>query len=228
MGLSEGSRTISRLRTLILIPTEAEAVPLRMALYSVLKKGETVAKICGFGAISSGIRTAQLLAALQPKSCLLIGVAGTYSTNLPIGSALEFDQVACYGIGAGCGSEFIRSTDLGWQLWPEPLNDLSSDDILQLQAPTRMNQARQLLTVCAAAACGTDVEQRRKLFPNALAEDMEAYAVGLACLSANVPLRIIRGISNRAGDRNKSNWAMKPALESAATLAAQILASADR
>jgi futalosine hydrolase len=57
-----------------------------------------------------------------------------------------------------------------------------------------------------------------------VAEDMEGFAVALACRLVGVPLDIVRGISNDAGDRDKVRWQVPQALRAAADLAALILA----
>ena len=45
---------------------------------------------------------------------------------------------------------------------------------------------------------------------------MEGFAVAMACRLQNIPLEIIRGISNVAGDRDKSNWRVADAMGAAA------------
>lgn len=75
-----------------------------------------------------------------------------------------------------------------------------------------------LLTVCSASGSREDVADRLRKFPHAVAEDMEAFSVALACRMAKVPLTVIRGISNMAGDRDKANWNVTGALEAAAEL----------
>lgn len=216
------------LRTLILIPTEFEATLIRPALHSVLATDCVEMKICGFGPIASGIRTAQLLAEFRPSSCLLLGIAGAYRSRLAIGSAHEFHQISCYGVGVGSGSNFEAASEMGWRQWPEPWDESMSGDTLQLANSLSGSQGLQLLTVCAASASEQDVDQRLRLFPNAVAEDMEGFSVALACLSSKAPLTIIRGISNQVGDRDKSRWAVKSALEAAAKLATSFLGSESR
>jgi futalosine hydrolase len=83
----------------------------------------------------------------------------------------------------------------------------------------RADAAGLLLSACAASASAADAALRREQFPAAVAEDMEGFAVALACRLAAVPCQIIRGISNRAGDRDKANWQVEPALRAAADLA---------
>ena len=152
------------------------------------------------------------------------------------GTAASFSQVACYGIGAGSGSEFQTASELGWTRWNEATATQGSQDILELpsdpasfrswrsDSPADSGEAFNnsidqplLLTVCAASANSTDVADRLKKFPQAAAEDMEAYSVAMACRMANGPLTVIRGISNLAGDRNKAYWDVDAALKAVST-----------
>ena len=52
---------------------------------------------------------------------------------------------------------------------------------------------------------------------------MEGFAVALACRLAGVPLLIVRGISNTAGDRDTIRWQIEAALAAAAHLTLRIL-----
>jgi futalosine hydrolase len=55
------------------------------------------------------------------------------------------------------------------------------------------------------------------------AEDMEGFAVAAACRLAGIPLDIVRGISNTAGDRDHSHGQIDAACRAAASLAAALL-----
>ena len=70
--------------------------------------------------------------------------------------------------------------------------------------------------MCAASASASEVSVKKQLCPDAIAEDMEGFAVAAACLMNMVPWGIVRGISNHAGDRVKSNWQVAKALQNAA------------
>lgn len=201
---------------LILIPTEFERQKLLPLLSPVF--GQVRTEICGFGVVHSGIQTARLLERHKPDQVLLLGIAGTYGKSLRVGTAQEFSQVACYGIGAGSGSEFQTAEQLGWQHWQQlPAvsgETVSFGDRIELQP----GSDSLLLTCCAASAGPIDVQQRLVRFPQAEAEDMEAYAVAAACRLACVRLRVVRGISNVAGDRDKSRWQTDTALRAVADL----------
>ena len=82
----------------------------------------------------------------------------------------------------------------------------------------------ELLSVCAASSSQSEAGIKKKHYPDALAEDMEGFAVAAACEMHSIPWVIVRGISNRAGDRNKDNWQIDRALQKAAEQVDRILA----
>ena len=223
-------------RVLVLVPTEFELRKLQPLIAEAVAEADGIIATCGFGPIVSGIKTTQLLAQYTPTKVVLAGIAGAIGPRFSIGTAASFSQVACYGIGAGSGSEFQTASELGWTRWNEATATPGSKDILELHSdPASFRSWRSdsiadsedasdnsidgplLLTVCAASANSTDVTDRLKKFPHAAAEDMEAYSVAMACRMANVPLTVIRGISNLAGDRNKAHWDVDAALKAVST-----------
>lgn len=207
--------------SLLLIPTRAErqwAGPLLDSL------GPGIAvELCGFGPVVAGIRTAQLIAEYRPQRIWLLGIAGAFNADLDLGTAYEFDQVACYGIGVGCGPQFQSAGEMGWPQWPgaSPTHDSTTiTDCLTLDTSLQHSSKRpsQLLTVCSASASAEQAAWHKQKFPQAAAEDMEGFSVAAACALAQVPLRIIRGLSNMAGDRDHRNWQSAAAMRSAVEL----------
>lgn len=208
---------------LILVPTHFERQQLPLARGRL---AEAAVEVCGVGAIVAGVRAARLLAQYQPRSVLLLGIAGAIGPALQVGSAYEFDSVVCYGIGVGGGSRYSTLAELGWEKWLNPRVGPEGplSEVLSLGSDQQTRAAgtgRQLLTAMAASADQQDVAWHSQKFPSAEAEDMEGYAVAMACHLAGVPLRIIRGISNVAGDRQHERWHVTQALQAAAELAGQ-------
>jgi futalosine hydrolase len=68
----------------------------------------------------------------------------------------------------------------------------------------------KVLTVVGVSAGEDQAEARAKRF-KAVAENMEGYAVALAGCNLGIKTAEVRGISNRAGDRNKANWNLQMA-----------------
>ena len=183
-------------------------------------------QLCGFGPIAAAARTGSLLARYRPERVLLIGIAGSYDVGrIPVGTAVRFDQVACDGIGVGSGDEFVAASELGWPQFHGGDAQPEIGDVITLDSTyvPGVRSAGLLLTACAASANQREVEQRLRLFPKAVAEDMEGFGVAMACTMARVPLQIVRGISNRVGDRDSSLWQIEKALSAAADLALRLM-----
>lgn len=213
-------------RPLLLIPTELERG--RIAPLVVAACGDAVQiELCGFGPVAAAVRTAQLIAERGPPAVLLVGIAGRFNDRLALGQAYAFERVACHGIGAGSGSAFLPAEALGWSQWPGDASDPQTRIGDSLPATSGrlpvIERAGLLLSACAAAAGGDDVRARLRLHPDAAAEDMEGFAVAVACRLAGVPLDIVRGISNAAGDRDTSRWQVDDACRAAAELAARLI-----
>jgi futalosine hydrolase len=211
---------------LVLVPTDPERRLLAPALAGGLGPAGRI-ELCGFGPVAAAARSAALIAAHAPARVLLVGIAGRLDARLDIGAAYRFDRVACYGVGAGSGDGFVPAEALGWRQWPGDPPDpaVAVGDMIELPEDVigRVPAHGLLLTACTASATAEDVVQRMKLFPDATAEDMEGFAVALACRLSGVPLTIIRGISNTAGDRDHARWRVPEALAAAAALSLQTL-----
>ena len=224
-------------RHLILVPTEMERRRLEPVLAPAMARDCHVA-LCGFGPVAAAARTAQLLAEHAPDRVLLVGIAGRLDDRLTVGAAYQFERVACFGVGAGSGSEFVSAGAMGWHQWPgdgdgtwphggDPIGDeIGGLTSCAMGGEDGGGRAGLLMTVCAAAASAEDVRLRKQTFPAAAAEDMEGFAVAFACRLRGVPVGIIRGISNTAGDRDTSRWQVATSLEAAGRLAMQVMAEA--
>lgn len=201
--------------TLLLVPTELELR--RLQDQGGFGLGRCLVHLCGFGPVAAAARCAQLLGELRPRRVILIGIAGAYDDGqYPRGSALEFDAVALDGVGAGLGADFEGPPALGFPQWPGSPGTTPHPVVDTVPLATAdASQKRLLLTTCAASKSDEEVAQRLERYPTALAEDMEGFAVALACALHRTPLRIVRGISNRVGDRRPEHWRIPSALASA-------------
>lgn len=219
--------TDSDLPTLLLFPTDAERVG--VADVGGNRSGAALSEVCGFGPVAAGARTAQLLSRVRPRRVILVGIAGTYDERrLPVGAASTFDEVVLDGVGAGQGASFRDATALGFAHWPgsddtcrDPVRERLSLD--PLDGGDSASARRLLVTTCAASASPSEAAARRGTYEDALAEDMEAFAVALACALHRVPVSVVRGISNVVGDRQRSNWKIEAALRGAARLLEEVL-----
>ncbi|MCO8122695.1 futalosine hydrolase [Stieleria sp. TO1_6] len=205
---------------LILIPTETERQQIEPALR--FDPRHWAIETIGFGVIASAIATTAAITRHRPDRVILAGIAGLlpgdHCQSLAIGDAIWFTAVAIDGIGVGQGDSYVDAVDLGWPWYPTE----DPEGHLHCWHPGS-NDAATLLTVCTGSADADDAQRRSARHPKAVGEDMESFAVALACRSANVPLGIVRGFSNFVGRREQADWRIDQALRSVATVLQQEL-----
>ena len=183
--------------------------------------------------MAAAARASQLVGARRPERVVLVGIAGTYAPErLPVGTASSFDDVVLDGVGAGEGAALVGPADLGFPLWPGSV-DTTPDAVYERlpltpagPGPATTSHSRVLVTVCAASAGDGEARRRRERHAGALAEDMEAFGVALACVLHGIGLTVIRGISNLAGDRDHTRWRTGPALDAVGPMLEDILRAA--
>ncbi len=175
-------------------------------------------EICGFGLASAGagagFRISQSTRDDSDSAVILAGIAGTYQPEkYPIGSVVCASSVRCFGIGAGSGDEHQSSEEMGWAQGL-PLAGLPpAYDFLDLSTPPNSTELiGAFLSVASASGNMAEANARAAKFPEIAGEEMEGFAVALACRNYGRPLFMIRGISNVAGDRDKSHWKTNEAL----------------
>ena len=206
--------------TLVLVPTEIERRHLaRHRGFGV----DAPCELCGFGPVAAAARARDAIAAHEPERVILVGIAGTFDPGgLPVGTAAVFPSVLMHGVGVGVAS-FVPAAALGYLHWPRSEGSgADAPEALALARPVPP-AAGALLTVCTASATEMEAREHRELFPGVVAEDMEGFAVALACRLAGVPLAIVRGISNAVGDRRFEHWQIPEALDAAHLVAADLL-----
>ena len=206
-------------QTLLLVPTETERAELVRIMEAREERAEL--KLCGFGPVTAAVGAAGWIVETSPQRVLLLGLAGAFDVGqLPLGTATLFNSTALDGVGAGTGSSFRSAAELGFATTETGRDDnLWEHDQLPLAVAANLPRQSQLLTCCAAAASPADVASRKQRFPTSAAEDMEAFGVALACRRFGVPLAVVRGISNAAGDRRHAEWQISAALGAAWQLA---------
>jgi futalosine hydrolase len=162
--------------------------------------------VCGFGLAAAGAGAAHAIAQHRPQRVLLVGLAGSYDVvRMPIGTAMVASAVRCHGIGAGGQS----AAELGW----------AASDQIELDGGDGL-----VLSVAAASATPEQAAERHREHPEAMVEEMEGYAVAVAATLWEVPLTVVRGVSNPAGDRNHAGWKAGAALSAARAILASMLA----
>ena len=155
-------------------------------------------RVCGFGLAAAGAGAAHAIAthpADAEAGVVLVGAAGTYDPDrFAIGTAID-------ARGPHRRHRRRRGGTGPARLRRGRRDRLGGADGELFSWPRRRDRAA--------------APSERGRHPSALAEEMEGFAVAVAAGLFGVPLRIVRGASNRAGDRNHAEWRMAEALAAA-------------
>lgn len=188
---------------------------------------EILVAFSGLGKVNAAAAAAAILSGYSVSRLWMWGSAGAYDlAGIEIGDvALASEEIL--------GDEGVATLS-SWQPLEAigiPLIDSAVTPIFNRMAtdPRELKRGRQLLAkwegipsaprihlgpfITVSAVSGSTA--RALLLSHryrALCENMEGGAVAQVCLRYGVPFLEIRGLSNRAGDRNKSRWQLSTAL----------------
>jgi futalosine hydrolase len=203
---------------LVLVPSRLEAAALAPVLGDREgpvdwpgRSGRVVVARCGVGLPAAGARAGVLATRTGAELVVLAGIAGTHAPDqLELGSLLVPDRVELDGVGVGEGAAHRPMEAAGGALAAEA--DFASGPIPLTAESIPGAVSGALLSVAAASADEDEARRRRERHPRCVAEDMEAWAVARAAREAGATALVLRGISNRAGVRDRAAWRVDEAL----------------
>ena len=195
---------------LIIAATEMEIKPLMSADF------EADYLITGVGSPATVYHLLKKIASKKYDVVLQVGVAGSFNKSLKLGEVVLVNEDCFADLGAIENKKFYSlfdlklSKEIGWL-------------INQHQFNTALKFVKGI-----SVNCLTDEAEKIALFKEkyqAYVESMEGAALHFVCLQEKIPFLQIRGISNFVGERDKSKWNLKSAIENANNAALQILKS---
>jgi futalosine hydrolase len=156
----------------------------------------------------------QLLKKLQAKKYRVViqaGIAGSFTSKLALGEVVivERDSFADIGINEkGQFSSIFESNLADKDLFPYQNGWLINPTLIKEKLPVKMVTAVTINTV-------SDSTIQKKMLKekyNAQIESMEGAALHYVCLQEGVAFLQLRRISNMVGERDKTKWVMKDAI----------------
>lgn len=192
----------------------------------------------GIGKVNAAAATAAVLARCAVGEVWNVGCAGAYGEGpLAVGDVLVSEVAWCGDEGVLTGDGVLSARLIGIPLCMKDGEALF--DAVPLERSEAMRRARLAtppgsyradgpqsrddshggfslrfgpsLTVGMASGDAQTAAARFHRY-GALAEDMEGSAVALACARFGVPMLECRGMSNIAGDRDKTHWRLDAAI----------------
>lgn len=207
-------------------------------LPGLLEGIEACVCLTGVGPINAGTALGRVLAGGDVDAVLNAGLAGSFDLDqAPLGSVWQvcrevWPEYGLLGDGETPEPEKADARALGFPLWETPQGTVWNS--LDVPDPTqgRWQQATGLKmsfpTAVSLTVAGVTNNLRRAAALHsrhgALLENMEGFAVALACARAGVPLAQLRVVSNRVGSRAPEHRAFGPALAALGTHVHNLLA----
>ena len=195
---------------LIIASTEMEIKPLMSAYF------EADYLITGVGSPATVYHLLKKITFKKYDLVLQVGVAGSFDVSLNLGEVVLVNADCFADLGAIENKQFLSLFDLN-------LNKENGWLINQHQFKTALKFVKGI-----SVNCLTDEAEKITLFKEkyqADIESMEGAALHFVCLQEHIPFLQIRGISNFVGERDKSKWDLKSAIENSNNAALQILKS---
>ncbi|UJR78260.1 hypothetical protein [Sandaracinus amylolyticus] len=185
-------------------------------LDGVIRNVRVRAKIVGMGMAVAAAAAARGILAVQPRAVLMIGTCGVYP-NLP--------QYRPHDLLVPSRAQLVDHAVLAVRAsFPEPMQTVAETHALMSSALRACHPRGHLAPVASPLAQTTDDTLAAAITPSTgcEAENLELFAVAMACRAADVPFAAALGISNIAGSTGRHDWSQfqRDAVSSAASAVA--------
>jgi futalosine hydrolase len=170
--------------------------------------------VTGVGAVNAAYSLTRFLEHQPVEAIINCGIGGAYpmafERGLGVGSVVCAESECYADLGAGSPGGFLDMEALGFPVIAGPAPVYNVLPMQVFPAPLRAKFA----TVNSCSGQDTvamQIEERT----GAAVESMEGAAVAHVAKLYGIPCGEIRGISNRAGDRNRESWRIREAAAAA-------------
>jgi futalosine hydrolase len=202
------------MKIILAAATEMEMVHLRAA-----GKGHNIIDleycVTGVGIIATTFQLYKTILAVKPDLVIQIGLAGSFSALYSIGNAVAVKNEIVAEMGVFEKEGYKNIFDLG----------LANRDDFPYKNAQLINDDEYMLNFtgldCVSAITVNEISTSKEkvdLYSNhyhASIETMEGAALHYVCLQNDTRFIQIRGISNYIGERDKSKWEIKKAMDAA-------------
>ncbi len=167
----------------------------------------------GIGMLAASFALTKLAIEDKPDLIIQVGIAGTFDTTQPLGTVVVINEETIGDLGV--------EEDGKWKdLFDLKLEKSSYHPFEKRKLPNQWLTKYNLLGLQEVSGItvneiSTNQERIQKLMKkyNPTIESMEGAAVHYVARETNIPFIQIRAISNYIGERDKSNWQMKLAID---------------
>ncbi|WP_143774210.1 futalosine hydrolase [Niastella vici] len=168
--------------------------------------------ITGIGTMSTAYWLTRTILNRRPDMLIQAGVGGSYDTAFPPGSLVLVNEEVTGDLGVEENNEFKDIFDMGLPQITTPYTGKSlvnNNSALLRQYNLPMVKAVTINEITTRRERIGQLQQKYQ----PVVESMEGAAFHYIALSEKIPYIQLRAISNMVGERDKSKWKMKEAIQ---------------
>ncbi len=207
---------ICNMKIAVVAATSFEWMPIQKQITNLLDlpaEVQVTFHTTGIGLLASTYHLTTLSKNLQPDIIIQAGIAGSFDKNLHIGEVIVVKQEYSGDLGVIENAAFIDVFDMRLVQENEfPFNDkaLQNPWLNQLNLPHLKGVTGITVNEISTSSERISVLQQKY---NCSTESMEGAALHYVGLQTKTPFIQIRAISNYVGERDKSKWNIKLAID---------------
>lgn len=151
---------------------------------------------CGIGKVNSALNTYCLIKSFAPELIINSGVAGGADKSMKIGTLLVAEYAAYHDVWCGPGTEPGAADGMSAFL-------PADDTIVELARKVLPEEGVRYGLICSGdrfISTASEVREIKKIFPTALACDMESASIAQVAQGCGVPFNIFRVVSDTPGE----------------------------
>jgi len=205
------------MRVIITAATVAEWMPGFLGLPPVYAGGSQRLKVhfhqSGVGMLASAVSLTKMVLEDKPDLIIQVGIAGCFDHSQPLGKVVVIADESVADMGVQEDGKWKDIFDL-------KLEKSSYHPFEKRKLPNPWLTTYNLLKLPEVSAITvneitTNPERMQQLVKkySPLPESMEGAALHYVCREVQIPFLQIRAISNYIGERDKTNWNLKNAIE---------------
>lgn len=184
------------MKILIVAATEQEIEP----SIPILDEHCVDVLITGVGMVATAYALGQKLQSQYYDLLVNVGIAGSFSYDLPIGEVVQITQDRLIELGAEDEETFIPIEDMGFgQSLFKPTLDIQYNELTDLKRV-------EAITVNTVHGNAHSIQKINRMLTTITVESMEGAAVFFAAQEAGISALQIRAISNYVEPRDRSKW----------------------
>ncbi|MGZ5255742.1 MAG: futalosine hydrolase [Flavitalea sp.] len=213
------------MRILLCAATSLEIQPIINKLPELVPPGHSIETLLlGIGSMSAAYELSTEINRNRPDLVILAGIGGSFDPIEPPGEVYFIRKDVMADLGVQENKEWKDLFDLGFL---EPSEAPYSSRYLYNPYPVPEIEFLNKGTACTVNQVTTDpvhiLNIVKKYHPDI--ESMEGAAIHFICLKENIPFIHLRAVSNTVGQRDKSKWNIKLAVQNLNNFTEQIIVS---